>query len=147
MSTQLPQKDDEKATIATAIQEITERSQLLVREEIELAKAELQVKVNALKAGAIIGAAAGVFLLAALVMLLFGFAWLAYYVLPLGDQLSFFWGFFFVAGVLLILAAGAAFFAYRKFVKGTPPKPEMAIDEGKKIQATVNEARAAEVQR
>ena len=147
MSTQLPQKDDETTSIATAIQEITERSQLLVREEIELAKAELQLKANALKNGAIIGAAAGVFVLGALVMILFGCAWLAYYALSIGDELAFFWGFFFVAGVLLILAAIAGLMAKRFFTKGTPPAPEMAIDEGKKIKTTVDEARAAEVQR
>ncbi len=148
MSYQLPpeQERDDKATIATAIQEITEKAQLLVKEEIELAKAELEVKAKALGKGAAIGAAAGVFVLAALLMLLHGLAWLAWYVLPVGDS-SFFWGFFFVAGIFLVLAAIAAFLAARFFKKGSPPKPQMAIDEGKRIQQTVNEARAAEVQR
>lgn len=148
MSYQLPPEPpaDDKATMASAIQEITEKAQLLVKDEIELAKAEVQVKVKALGKGAAVGAAAGVFVLGALIMLLFGFAYLAWYLLPVNDQ-AYFWGFFFVAGVLSVLAAVAGFLASRFFKKGAPPTPQMAIDEGKKIQQTVNEARAAEVQR
>lgn len=148
MSYQLPPEPpkDDKASIASALQEITEKAQLLVKDEIELAKAEVQVKVKALGKGAAIGAAAGVFVLGALIMLLFGFAWLAWYLLPVNGT-SYFWGFFFVAAVLLLLAAVAGFLASRFFKKGAPPTPQMAIDEGKKIQQTVNEARAAEVQR
>lgn len=148
MSYQMPPEPerDDKATIATAIQEITEKAQLLVKDEIELAKAEVEQKVKALGKGAAIGAAAGVFVLAALLMILHGLAWLAWYALPV-NQNSFFWGFFFVAGVLLVLAAIAGFLAARFFKKGSPPKPTMAIDEAHRIQQTVNEARAAEVQR
>ena len=79
-------------------------------------------------------------------MLLHGFAWLAWYVLPVNDN-SQFWGFFLVALVLLILAAIAGLLALRFFKKGSPPTPQMAIDEGKRIQKTVNTARSAEVQR
>lgn len=146
MSTQLPQRDDEKTSIATAIQEITEKTQLLVKDEIELAKTEVQIKVKALGVGAGIAAAAGIFVIAALLMLLFGFAWLAWYLLPV-NQSSIYVGFFFVAGVLLILAAIAGLVAKKFLTKGAPPKPEMAIDEGKKIKTTIDEARAAEVQR
>ncbi len=144
MSYQPPRRDD--ATIASAIQEITEKTQLLVKDEIELAKAEVTVKAKALGKGAAIGAAAGVFVLAALLMLLFGFAYLAYFLLP-GADLAFFWGFFFVAGLFLILAAVAGYFAARFFKEGTPPTPQMAIDEGKRIKTTVDQARATEVRR
>jgi hypothetical protein len=146
MSYQPPQRRDDQATIASAIQEITEKTQLLVKDEIELAKAEVTLKAKALGKGAAIGAAAGVFVLAALLMLLFGFAYLAYYLLPV-DPLGFFWGFFFVAGLLLILAAVAGYFAARFFKQGAPPTPQMAIDEGKRIKETVDEARSAEVRR
>ena len=148
MSYQMPPEPerDDKATIASAIQEITEKAQLLVKDEIELAKTEVELKVKALGKGAAVGAAAGVFVLAALLMIMHGLAWLAWYVLPVNSQ-SYFWGFFFVAGVFLVLAAIAGFLASRFFKKGSPPVPQMAIDEGKKIQATVNDARAAEVQR
>ena len=148
MSTRMPDEleQDDNATIASAIQEITEKAQLLVKDEIELAKTEVELKVKALGKGAAIGAAAGIFVLAALLMIMHGLAWLAWYILPV-DNASFFWGFFFVAGVFLVLAAIAGLLAARFFKKGSPPKPVMAIEEGKLIQQTVNEARAAEVQR
>ncbi len=148
MSYQLPpeQERPDTDTIASAIREITEKTQLLVKEEIELARAEIEVKAKALGKGAAIGAAAGVFVLAALLMILHGLAWLAWYLLPVNDN-SQFWGFFFVAAVLLLLAVVAGLLARRFLKKGSPPTPQMAIDEGKRIQATVNEARAAEVQR
>ena len=148
MSYQMPpeREDERTSSIATAIQEITEKAQLLVREEIELAKTEVEIKAKALGKGAAIGAAAGIFVLAALLMILHGLAWLAWYALPLGNA-DFFWGFFFVAGVLLVLAVIAGLVAKRFLQKGSPPTPQMAIDEGKRIQQTVNEARAAEVKR
>ena len=152
MSTVMPTPDDAQkegtpSSIAAAIQDITAKTQLLVKEEIELAKAEVEVKVKALGKGAAVGAAAGVFVLAALLMILHGFAWLAWYFLTPAGSSSFFWGFFFVALVLLVLAAVAGFLALRFIKKGSPPKPEMAIEEGRRIQETVQTARAAEVQR
>ena len=150
MSTRVPTPEELEAertsSIASAIQDITAKTQLLVKEEIELAKAEVEIKARALAKGAAIGAAAGVFVLAALLMILHGFAWLAWYLLPV-NQSSIFWGFFVVALILLVLAAIAGFLAARFFKKGSPPTPQMAIDEGKRIQQTVNAARAAEVQR
>ena len=148
MSTRMPDEveQDDNATIASAIQEITEKAQLLVKDEIDLAKTEVELKVKALGKGAAIGAAAGIFVLAALLMIMHGLAWLAWYVLPVNSN-SFFWGFFFVAGVFLVLAAIAGLLAKRFLKKGSPPVPVMAIDEGKRIQQTVNDARAAEVQR
>jgi len=137
-----PQGRDDDASIASAIQQITEKTQLLIKDEIELAKAEVQVKVKALAKGAAIGAAAGVFVLAALLLIIQGMAWLAWYVLPVNNQ-SFFWGFFSVAALFLIFAAAAGFFAARLFKEGAPPTPQMAIEEGKRIQQTVNDARAA----
>src|ERR1700716_2068573 len=79
--------------IATAIAEVSERATLLVHEEIELAKAEVSEKVAKLARGAVIGVAAGVFLLMALIFALVGCAWLLYYYLPGGD-FTYFWGFF-----------------------------------------------------
>jgi uncharacterized membrane protein YqjE len=122
--------------VAEAIQEISERAQLLVREEIELAKAEVGVKANRLGKGAAVGAAAGVFALFGLFLFLDGLAWLAWYLLPVNDQ-SFFWGFFLIAGLLFLIAALAGFIAARAFKAGSPPKPQMAIDEAKRIRETV----------
>jgi uncharacterized membrane protein YccC len=122
--------------IAQAIQEVSERAQILVREEIELAKAEVTEKVSALIRGAVVGIVAGLFAVAGLLFLLHGFAWLAYYALPVADG-TFFWGFFLVAGVLFVLGGLAGFLAARSFKRGAPPKPELAIDEAKRIRETV----------
>jgi hypothetical protein len=122
--------------ISAAIQEVSERAQLLVREEIELAKTEIQIKIQRLVKGAVVGAVAGVFVIAALVLILHGFSWLAYWALPVG-QFSYFWGFFLVAAVLLVLGGIAGFFAARLFKSGSPPKPEMAIEEAQRIRDTV----------
>ena len=126
--------------IAQAIQEVSERAQILVREEIELAKAEVSAKVSQLVKGAAVGAAAGIFVIVGLLFLLHGFAWLAYYALPVPDG-TFFWGFFLIAGVLFLLGAIAGFVASRAFKRGSPPKPEMAIEEAKRIRDTVKSDR------
>ena len=126
--------------IAQAIQEVSERAQILVREEIELAKAEVTEKMTALVKGAVVGFAAGIFGVFGLLFLLHGFAWLAYSALPVPDG-TFFWGFFLVAGILFLLGAIAGFVASRAFKRGSPPKPEMAIDEAKRIRETVTSDR------
>ena len=126
--------------IAAALQEVSERAQLLVREEIELAKTEITEKLQRIVRGAVVGAVAGVFVLAALLLILHGFAWLAWWVLPVGDKQNYFWGFFFVAVILLILGAIAGFVAARFFRSGTPPKPELAIEEAQRIRETVQRA-------
>ena len=68
--------------IATAITEVSERATLLVREEIELAKAEVAEKAMKLARGAAVGVAAGVFFVMALLFVLIGCALLLYYYLP-----------------------------------------------------------------
>lgn len=131
-----PEGADSAASIAQAIQEVTERAQLLIREEVELAKAELTDKVRSLTRGAVIGIAAGIFVVVALLFILIGFAWLIWYLAFPGE--TYFWGFFVMAGVLLLLAGLAGFLAARAFKKGSPPMPEMAIDEAKRIRTTVS---------
>jgi uncharacterized membrane protein YqjE len=121
--------------IGQAVQEVSERAQILVREEIELAKAEVTEKVSTLVKGGVVGIVAGVIAVFGLALLLQGFAWLVYYLLfPDG---TYFWGFFVVAGVLFLLAALAGFLASRAFKRGSPPTPDLAIDEAKRIRETV----------
>ena len=122
--------------IAQAIQEVSERAQMLVREEIELARAEVEAKISKLIKGAVIGIVAGIFVINGLTFLLHGFSWLAWYELPV-SQGQFFWGFFLVAAVLFVLGALAGFIAARAFKRGAPPTPAMAIDEAKLIRETV----------
>lgn len=125
--------------ISAALQEVTERAQIIVREEIELARTEITEKLQRLVKGAVVGAVAGVFVLAALVLILHGFAWLAWWVLPVHGA-TYFWGFFAVAGILLILGAIAGFVAARFFKRGSPPTPQMAIEEAQRIRDTVQNA-------
>ena len=129
--------DNSQANIIAAINEVSDKAQLLVREEIELAKAEVTEKLTTLARGLAIGVAAGVFVLAGLLMLLHGTAWLAWYVLPVGDNLNYFWGFYLVAGILFIIGGIAGFLAARWLKSVQSPAPEMAIEEAKLIRETV----------
>lgn len=123
------------ATLAQTITEVSERASLLVREEIELAKAEITEKVTKLVKGAIVGAAAGIFVVVGLLFLLHSAAWGAY--LIVGGN-SYWAGFLIVAVILFLLGALAGALAYRAVRSGSPPVPTMAIDEAKKIRDTVS---------
>jgi uncharacterized membrane protein YqjE len=109
----------------------------LVHEEIELAKAEITEKTTKLIKGAVVGVAAGVFFLMALIFVLIGCAWLLYYFLP-GSDFTYFWGFFAMAAILVVLGVLAGFIAGRAVKKGSPPVPTMAIAEAQKIREAVS---------
>jgi Putative Actinobacterial Holin-X, holin superfamily III len=126
--------------IATTITEISERATLLVREEIELAKAEVAEKATKLVKGAVIGIAAGIFVVTALFFVLIGCAWLLYYYLPVGNDFTYFWGFFAMALILLVLGLVAGLIAARAVKRGAPPTPDMAIEEARRIRDTVSSA-------
>jgi Putative Actinobacterial Holin-X, holin superfamily III len=130
-------EDPETHNIATAIAEVSERATLLVREEIELAKAEMTQKATKLVKGAVVGAAAGVFFFTALVFALVGCAWLLYYYLPIGNKFTYFWGFFAMSVILVVLGLLAGLIAAKAVKKGSPPVPSMAIDEARKIRESV----------
>jgi hypothetical protein len=125
--------------VGTALTDVTERMSLIVREEIELAKAEISEKVSALLKGAVVALAAGIFAIFGLIYLLHGFSWLAWFALPV-DSNQVFWGFFVVAVLLFALGGLAGFLAFKAFKRGTPPTPELAIEEAKKIKETVTTA-------
>jgi hypothetical protein len=131
----------DQTNLAQAIRDVTERASVLVREEIELARAEVGEKVSKLGKGAAIGAAAGMFVVGALILILFGLAYLAYWAIPFpGDSANnqVFWGFFTVAAILLLLAGLAGYLAARAFKAGSPPAPRMAIEEARRIKETVS---------
>ncbi len=129
---------DSPKNIAAAITEVSERAQLLVREEIELAKTEVTEKATKLVKGAVVGIAAGVFLITALFFVLIGCAWLLYYELPIGNAFTFFWGFFAMALILVVLGMIAGLIAAKVVKKSSPPVPSMAIEEAQKIRETVS---------
>jgi Putative Actinobacterial Holin-X, holin superfamily III len=132
-----PERPEPPQNIATAITEVSERATLLIREEIELAKAEVTEKATKLIKGAVVGVAAGVFLVMALVFALVGCAWLLYYYLP-GNDFTYFWGFFAMAVILVLLGALAGVIAAKAVKRGSPPVPNMAIEEARKIREAVS---------
>jgi len=117
----------------TTVNEISERMTALVREEIELARAEVAQKVSSLARGAAAVAAGAVFGIFALVFGLFTLAW------GLNSITGTIWvGFAIVFVVLAVGAVGAFLFARSKLKASTPPTPTMAIDEAKRIRETVS---------
>ena len=127
----MPADNNRQENIATAVTEVSDRMTLLVREEIELAKAEVTEKVTTLARGAAAVAAGAVFGVFAVVFLLLTLAW------GLNSLISSIWlGFLIVLILLLLMTAGAFLFARKKLQVGAPV-PQMAIDEAKKIRASV----------
>jgi hypothetical protein len=124
--------------IASAITEVSERASVLIREEIELAKTEISEKATRLAKGAVVGIVAGVFFFTALFFVLIGCAWLLYYELPIGNEFTYFWGFFAMALILVVLGAIAGWLAAKAVKSGAPPTPDMAIQEARKIRDTVS---------
>jgi uncharacterized membrane protein YqjE len=108
--------------------DVSERVSILIREEIELAKAEVTEKVTKLLRGSAVGVAAGIFALLGLAMLMHAIAWLLNDLFFSGDI----WiGFAIEAFAWFVIAAAAGLFAYRALKAGAPPVPEMAIEEAK----------------
>lgn len=127
-----PQQPD---SIAAAVAEISESLTRIIQDEIELAKAEVTQKASSIARGTAAVAAGAVFGVFAIIFGLSTVAWALNTILVsgLGDL---FLGFLIVFGVLTILALVAFLVAWRKLRVG-PPIPSMAIDEAKKVQATV----------
>jgi uncharacterized membrane protein YqjE len=135
------QPDGTPTSLAQAVTEVSERASLLVREEIELAKAEVSQKVSKLVKGAVVGIAAGVFVVNGLLFLLHSAAWGIWE--GVGSGTNYWLGFLIVAGVLFVLGALAGALAYRAVRGGAPPTPDMAIDEARKIRDTVTASEGA----
>jgi hypothetical protein len=126
----------EEMSVGELVFEISDRASILVREEIELAKTEVTEKLNRLLQGGATAIAAGVFVLAALAMIMHGIAWLLN---DLFFEDNVWAGFLVEAGFFLLVAAGAGLFAYRSFKTASPPVPDMAIEEAKEIRAAFEE--------
>jgi uncharacterized membrane protein YqjE len=117
------------APIGDIVNRISLNASALVREEIELAKAEMEMKVKKLVRGAAVAAAAGFFLFLGLIFAFHTLAW------SLNDFFDQVWlGFLITTGLLMLLAGLAGFIAYRSFQAGAPPTPDMAIEEAKKTR-------------
>jgi Putative Actinobacterial Holin-X, holin superfamily III len=123
-----PPPPPEERSLADLVVDVSEHASTLVREEIELAKAEVSAKVSKLAKGSVVGIAAGTFAFLALILILHGIAWL------LGEEVfsgNIWAGYFVTAGIFLLIAALAGLIAYRAVKAGSPPVPEQAIEEAK----------------
>jgi uncharacterized membrane protein YqjE len=136
--------DNGTSELAQAIQDVTERASLLVREEVELAKTEMTEKATKLAKGAAVGVVAGIFAVAGLIYLLHALSWGLWDILVNNDN---YWLGFLIVAVLLFLLGGIAGFLASRFLKrGSPPTPQMAIEEAQLIRETVSNPQPARPQ-
>ena len=128
--------DPAPSELGEAIQEVTEKVQLLVREEIALAKAEMTEKVTKLIRGIVAGAIAGIFAVFGLIYLLHAASWGIWEILGTGNGP---WlGFLITTLILFLLGAIGGLLAFRFIKKAMPPTPVMAIEEAQLIRETVS---------
>lgn len=121
-----PSGSGSEKSLGDIVQEVSEKASLLVRQEIELAKAEVTGKVKTLGKGAAVAAAAGTFLIFALVMALHTLAWLIADIFGSDPWV----GFALVTLLLVILAVIAGLLA-KKWLSEGPPTPDLAIEQAK----------------
>lgn len=124
----------EPTNIARTIQEVAEKAAVLVREEIELAKAEIAEKARKLLTGSVVGIVAGALAFLGFIMLMHAFAWLLN---DLFFESTPWLGYLVEALLWFLVAALAGWFAYRAVRAGSPPAPTMAIEEAKEIRETL----------
>jgi hypothetical protein len=124
--TQPPDSADK--SLGEIVSEVSEKASLLVREEIELAKTEIQQKIGRLTKGAAVGIAAGVFGFFAFIFFLHT---LSLFWFDLFDLSQAWMGYGITTGILLLLGALAGFLAYRFIKRGAPPTPDLAIEQAK----------------
>jgi hypothetical protein len=120
--------DDADKTLGEVVAEVSEKASLLVREEIALAKAEVTTKVKTLGKGAGVGAAAGVFLVFAVVMFLETLSW---FFNDLFNVTTALWLGFLVTTLILLVFAVVAGLLAKKWLSSGPPTPDLAIEEAK----------------
>jgi uncharacterized membrane protein YqjE len=129
--------DSAEKQLGEIVADVSSKASLLVREEIELAKAEVTQKAKRLGIGAGLLAVAGIFGFFFLIFLLHMLAW------GFADWFNFkpWVGYAIVCVLLLVFAGLLALIALRAFKKGSPPVPKMAIEEAKKTRQAIGEAR------
>jgi uncharacterized membrane protein YqjE len=134
MTPQIPESSPEDKSVGKLLFDVSDQVSALVREEVELAKAEISEKVSSLARGGAVGIAAGVFALLGFAMLMHAMAWLL-------NELFFedeIWvGFAIEALFWFIVAAIAGLIAQRSLKAGSPPTPDLAIEEAKRVRQTL----------
>lgn len=123
-----PSEPKDERKLGELVFDVTEGVSGLVREEIQLAKAEVAEKASKIAKGAVVGISAGVFAFLALILVMEGIAWLLNEEVFDGKTWP---GFFIEAAAFLLIAALAALIAFKAVKAGSPPVPEQAIEEAK----------------
>jgi tetrahydromethanopterin S-methyltransferase subunit G len=125
--------DNAEKSVGEIVSEVSEKASQLVREEIELAKAEVMQKVSKLGRGIGVGLAAGVFLGFAFAIFFHAVAW--FFADLYDNGTTGIWeGYLTSFGVLVLLAGLAGFLALRWIKGGSPPTPDLAIEEAKRTR-------------
>jgi hypothetical protein len=127
-----PPPEPDRRSVGELVFDVSEKTTVLVREEIQLAKAEVGEKVGSILRGSVVGIAAGTFAFLALILVMEGIAWL------LNEEVfdGKLWpGFFIEAAVFLLIAGIAGLAAYKAVQSGSPPVPEQAIEEAKRTRS------------
>jgi uncharacterized membrane protein YqjE len=122
---------DTDPTIGRLVSDASRDVSSLIRNEIRLAKSEIQVSVKAGGIGIAMFAAAGFFALMALIMLSVA---IAYFINWNGKGLSLHWAFLIVFGFYLLVAALLGYLGVRKVKKVRAPEKAIAqANEAKQI--------------
>ena len=128
--------DPNVSELGKAVQEVSDKVGLLVREEIALAQAEMTQKIQKLIRGIVAGAVAAVFAVFGLIYLLEAASWGIWEITGIGDGPWF--GFLIVTLLLFLFGAIGGLLAFRFIKKATPPTPAMAIEQAQLIRETVS---------
>jgi hypothetical protein len=138
----LPGSNGQPDNIASALADVSDRVTQLVHDEIELAKAEVAEKAKSLAVGAGLIAAGAVFGVFAVIFVLLTLAWGLDSLIANGFGQVWI-GFAIVLALLLVATVASVLIAKKLFGRGAP-KPTMAIDEAKKIRATVSASKGSD---
>jgi len=133
-----PPSDPSHKSVGELVFDVSEKTSALIREEFELAKAEVTEKVTKLLRGSVVGIAAGVFAFLALILIMDGIAWLLNEEVFDGKTWP---GFLVEAAIFLLIAAAAGLIAYRAVQAGAPPVPSQAIEEAKLTKTMLEEGK------
>jgi uncharacterized membrane protein YqjE len=124
-------------SLGDVVGDVSTKASLLIREEIELAKTEVAEKAKSLGKGVAVAVVAGVMAVFALIYFFEALAWFFNDLFDVGSKL---WiGFLIVFGILILIAGLAGFMGLRWIKKGSPPTPDMAIEEAKRTRAEIME--------
>ena len=118
------------ASIGELVQRLSQQTATLVRQEMQLAQAELKEKGKRAGIGAGLFGAAGIVALAAFGSLVAGL------ILLIGEAVDMWISAFIVTGGLAVVAGIMALIGKGQVAQATPPKPEAAIES---VQADVAE--------